>query len=129
MACGYSSQTLQAYNASIGWEADGKVDARLRRTRVAAALSGRRFSTVRRHTGDMVLDARGARAPRYTQSPSRTGTVVQSWARVEGLGLQSQPAGWDCGGTGIVVILLSRDRPAPRTAVRASLTDRHCGAH
>ena len=80
-------------------------------------------------SGPLIIFEQNCTDPRYTQSPSRTGTVVQSWARVEGLGLQSQPAGWDCGGTGIVVILLSRDRPAPRTAVRASLTDRHCGAH
>ena len=59
MACGRSSQTLQAYNASIGWEADGGVDARLRRTRVAAVLSGRRFWSAGRHTGEMSSTRRG----------------------------------------------------------------------
>jgi len=59
MACGRSSQTLQAYNASIGWEADGKVDARLRRTRVAAAPSGRHFWSARRHTGEVSSTRRG----------------------------------------------------------------------
>jgi len=57
-------------------------------------------------------------SPRYTQSPSRTVTVVQSRARVEGLGLQSQPAGWDCCGTGIFIMFVRRYRPALWTAVR-----------